>query len=148
MNRLLANGTEPVSLLHNNGKRGITTCVFLTDSPSRIHTKFLGVRVRRILIASVILLDGFLLDACGGSESTSPPEQVTSPPKQPTPTIDTKAIFSTTCSVCHGPDRAGIEGLAPSLTTESLAPLSNTEVQEILSQTVVPALQCYLRKIN
>ncbi len=48
------------------------------------------------------------------------------------PAIDTSALFEANCAACHGANRQGISGLGPTLTPQSLAELSDTEIRDTI----------------
>ena len=73
------------------------------------------------------------------------PSRRTTPAITPTTTIDASKIFAEKCSGCHGKNREGVSGLAPSLTPDRLADLSDTKLKETIlngrSGTVMPAFK-------
>ena len=84
---------------------------------------------------------------------SAPPVTLSSSP-QATPSvaettaIDASKIFAERCSGCHGKNREGVSGLAPALTPERLAAVSDTEIKETISGgrsgTVMPAFESTL----
>ncbi|MBI4304199.1 MAG: c-type cytochrome [Chloroflexi bacterium] len=56
------------------------------------------------------------------------------PPLEPTPTaVSAGELYVARCAACHGANRQGVPGLAPPLTPESLAALSDSETRYIIS---------------
>ena len=61
-----------------------------------------------LLVTAIFILSALFLAACGGSaEPTSSPEDI----------AQGEAIFSSTCSACHGQDAKGLPNLGKDLTT-------------------------------
>lgn len=56
----------------------------------------------------------------------------TSPVEITPAAVSAKELFGTRCAACHGANRQGIPGLAPALTPESLAALSDTEIRDVI----------------
>ena len=81
--------------------------------------------MRNLGIFITVVIAGLILASCGGSESAP-----TSTPT--TPAIDAGALYKTNCVACHGANRQGLSGLGPALTPESLAPLNDTEIKDII----------------
>ncbi len=48
------------------------------------------------------------------------------------PAIDASALYETNCVACHGANRQGVSGLGPTLTPQSLAELSDTEIGDTI----------------
>src|SRR3989304_6206559 len=63
-----------------------------------------------------------------------PPPPVETTPTVPTPTAPTEVsageLYGARCAACHGANRQGVPGLAPALTPESMAVLSDIEIKE------------------
>lgn len=56
------------------------------------------------------------------------------PPLESTPaTVLAGELYSARCAACHGANRQGVPGLAPALTPESLAALSDSEIRYVIS---------------
>ena len=48
------------------------------------------------------------------------------------PAIDPGELYETNCVPCHGANRQGVSELGPTLTPQSLAELSDTEIKDII----------------
>ena len=83
---------------------------------------------RIIIIFSTVFL-GLGLASCGGAASTTG--------EQETSANDAAAnSYGRACEVCHGVDLEGVEGLGTPLTPESLASLSDEEVEDIITNGI------------
>ncbi len=82
-------------------------------------------RNRKIL--ALIMGGALLLASCGGQEAAPAPKPTETPS-----TIDASGLYSTNCVACHGADREGVIGLGKPLTSDALAPLSNSAVKDII----------------
>jgi disulfide bond formation protein DsbB len=101
------------------------------------------------LLGAVVLAGGLYL----GLRNGSPPQPAASPveptppaaaPAAPTPpaaapvdptALDGKALFSVTCTACHGADARGLPGLGKDMTTsEFIASKSDAELVEFIKQ--------------
>lgn len=64
---------------------------------------------------------------------TTPPASAATAPVATTPApVSAKDLFGAKCAACHGANRQGISGFAPTLTSESLAKLSDTEIRNAI----------------
>ena len=84
--------------------------------------------MRNLGVFITVVVVGLLLVSCGGTESTS-----TSTPSA----IDTDKLYETNCTTCHGANRQGLPNLGSALTPESLAELSDIEMQDAISNGTV-----------
>ncbi|MBI4303274.1 MAG: cytochrome c [Chloroflexi bacterium] len=85
--------------------------------------------MRNLIISAILIAAGALLVSCGGGAPTPTPPPAPVPPPAAT---DTKQLFATNCSVCHGPNRQGAVGLGPALTPTSLAQRSDDEIRNTI----------------
>lgn len=81
--------------------------------------------------------------ACAGHNNLLGGTIVIQPTPQTTlPAAATGELYAGNCAACHGVNRQGISGLAPSLTPESLTALNYTEIRDIIlngsSNTAMP----------
>ncbi|MBI2287906.1 MAG: c-type cytochrome [Chloroflexi bacterium] len=68
-----------------------------------------------------------------GKNGVTTPLTVPPHPVEITPTaVSAKELYGAKCAVCHGANRQGVTGLAPALTPESLATLSDTETRNAM----------------
>ncbi len=81
--------------------------------------------MRNWKILAVIMGGALLLASCGGQEAEPAP----APPPS---AIAAGELYTTNCVPCHGADRQGMPGLGKPLTPESLEPLSNVAVKDII----------------
>ncbi len=73
-----------------------------------------------IIVTFILLSLALVLSACGGSSEAA--ENTTSPADNTTAVVETdgdakkgKALFTQTCSPCHGANAEGVTGLGPNL---------------------------------
>ncbi len=65
------------------------------------------------------------------------------------PAIDANVLYKTNCVSCHGANRQGISELGPTLTPQSLAELSDTEIRDtILNGRPGTAMAGFKRRLN
>ncbi|MBI4284890.1 MAG: cytochrome c [Chloroflexi bacterium] len=60
------------------------------------------------------------------------PSPTLTPTASPAPATNGAEIYARTCMMCHGTQRQGMPGLAPALTPESLAKLTDDEVRNVI----------------
>ena len=97
--------------------------------------------MRNAWLFVTIVMVGLLLISCGGSEATPASTPVSTPAvgTPATSAIDAGQIYTANCVVCHGANRAGVEGLGPPLTPKSLGiwtdqgKLSDSDIVDIIS---------------
>ena len=79
-----------------------------------------------------LALVGLVLASCGKQEAAPIP---TLAPTQPAAaTVNAGQLYGTNCAMCHGANRQGIPNIAPPVTGSALAPLSNDQVRQIISE--------------
>ncbi len=103
--------------------------------------------MKKILLVIALLVFGLWLVAACSQPATKEavvPVTPAAPPKAAVPVvpaapvapvapaIDAKALFGTNCAACHGINRQGTPGLAPALTPESLAALSDDAIRNTI----------------
>ena len=77
----------------------------------------------KLKVLALVMGGALFVAACGAPEATP----------TPTPsTVNAAGGYSTNCGPCHGADRKGVEGLGKPLTQESLAPLSDSAVKDVI----------------
>ncbi len=65
------------------------------------------------------------------------------------PAIDARALYEANCVACHGANRQGISELGPTLTPQSLAELSDTEIRDtILNGRLGTAMAGFKGRLN
>lgn len=89
-----------------------------------------------VAVTVVGVVTGLILGAALFSGDAAPSAAVSSPTSsaQASPSPEGAGeLFSANCAVCHGQSREGVANLAPPLTQQSLAELSDTEIRDTIS---------------
>ena len=87
-----------------------------------------------LLILMLVVVGILVLSSCGQSQS---------------PAIDASALYEANCVSCHGANRQGVSGLGPTLTPQSLAELSDTEIGDtILNGRLGTAMTGFKGRLN
>ncbi|MEE8374350.1 MAG: cytochrome c [Dehalococcoidia bacterium] len=89
-----------------------------------------------IAVAVTGVVTGLILGVALFSGGTAPSAADSSPTSsaQASPSPEGAGeLFAANCAVCHGNSREGVLNLAPALTQQSLAELSDTEIRDTIS---------------
>ena len=112
--------------------------------------------MRRLVILVTVLTIGLFLVSCGGSTPTTTPTPAPSTPAATPSTppaasaVDAKALYTKTCSACHGQNREGLGTTFPPLTPTSLKDDTDAAIRNIITKGSVtnPAMSAWEVKLT